>query len=86
MECLKVASKTDPKALAGAITKSLNKDERPELIAIGAGAVNQAVKAIVVARGYVATGGRNLICTPGFVALFEGGEERTGIRFTVEAI
>jgi len=56
-----------------------------ELQAIGAGAVNQAIKAVAVARGYVAPNGINLILIPSFVEITINGEERTAIRFKVES-
>lgn len=86
MEIMKVASTTNPASLAGAIATSVTAEGKAEIRAIGAGAVNQAVKAIAVARGYVAASGKNLVCTPGFTTVVTDGEERTGIRFTVEAI
>jgi len=56
-----------------------------ELQAIGAGAVNQAIKAVAVARGYVAPNGINLILIPSFVEISINGEDRTAIRFKVES-
>lgn len=86
METMKAAATTNPVSLAGAIAAAVNKDGKAEIRAIGAGAVNQAVKAIAVARGYVAASGKNLVCTPGFTTVPMDKEERTGIRFTVEAM
>lgn len=55
-----------------------------EIQAIGAGAVNQAVKAVAIARGFVAPGGIDLICVPAFTDILIDGEERTAIKFIVE--
>ncbi len=55
-----------------------------EIQAIGAGAVNQAVKAVAIARGFVAPGGIDLICVPAFTDIMIDGEERTAIKFIVE--
>lgn len=58
--------------------------QRVEIQAIGAGAINQAVKAIAISRGYVAAGGLDLVCIPSFIDLAINGEDRTGIRLLVE--
>ncbi len=80
----KVANQSNPKSIAGAIARSLEDNEEVKLEAVGAGAVNQAVKAVAIARGFVAPSGQDLICTPGFFDLEIGGEERTGIRIVIE--
>ena len=84
MEILKVASKSNPNSVAGAIAGTVRKNGLAELQAVGAGAVNQAVKAIAIARGFVAPGGIDLIFIPGFMDIEIDGEERTAIRFRVE--
>jgi len=58
--------------------------QRAEVQAIGAGAVNQAVKAIVIAKGYLAEEGMDIICTPSFVEVEIDGQERTAVRMLVE--
>lgn len=70
--------------MAGAIAGFIKEDGMVELQGIGAGAVNQATKAIAIARGYVASNGYDLICVPAFVDVEIDGEERTAIRFTVQ--
>lgn len=83
MDFLKVSSKSSPASVAGAVA-GLIKDGNPVRIqSIGAGAVNQAVKAIAIARGYLAPSGIDLVCVPSFVELEIGGQTRTGIRFAV---
>jgi stage V sporulation protein S len=80
----RVSAKSSPASLAGAITGVIRETGRCEVQAIGAGAVNQAVKAIAIARGYVAPAGMDLVITPGFLDVEVGGEERTAIRFVIE--
>ena len=84
MSVLKVSAKTRPNALAAAIANTVREEGRVEVQAVGAGSINQAVKAIAIARGYVAPGGINLICIPAFQALVIDGNERTAIKLIVE--
>lgn len=85
MEALKVSAGSKPKAVAGALAAVLREHKVVELQAVGAGAVNQAVKAIAIARGYVAPNGLDLVCIPGFTEIEIDGVERTAIRFVIEA-
>ena len=84
MEVLKVSSLSRPSAVAGAIAVVIRECGRAEVQAIGAGAVNQAVKAIAIARGFVAPSGTDLIAIPAFTEIEIEGEKRTAIRFIVE--
>lgn len=84
MEILRVSAKTDPKELAGAIAGSLRERGKAECHAIGAGAVNQAVKGIAIARGFAATSGTDVICVPFFFDSDIDGRETTGIGFRIE--
>ena len=83
-EVLKVSSKSDPNSVAGAIAGTIREHGEAELQAVGAGAVNQVVKAIAISRGYVAPSGIDLICVPGFKDIEINGEKRTAIKFVVE--
>lgn len=83
MEVLKVASSSNPNKVAGALAGVIRERGRAELQAIGAGAVNQAVKAIAIARGYLAPSGINLVCVPAFTEVQINGETRTAIKFIV---
>lgn len=83
MELLKVAASSLPAAVAGALAAVLRKDGTAEMQAIGAGAVNQAVKAIAICRGYVAPNGMDLVAIPAFAEVVIDGAERTAIRFIV---
>lgn len=84
MMILKVASKSNPKSVAGALAGVIREKGKVELHAIGAGAINQAIKAIAICRGYVAPSGINLICIPAFVNIEIDDEERTGIKFIIQ--
>ncbi len=83
-EVLKVGATSKPVSVAGAIAGVIRSQSRVEVHAIGAGAVNQAIKAIAISRGYVAPGGLDLVCIPSFIDLLLDGQERTGIRLLVE--
>jgi stage V sporulation protein S len=84
LEVLKVSAKSSPKSVAGALAAVVREKKFVEIQAIGAGAVNQAIKAIAIARGYVAPNGINLICIPAFSEVEIDGEERTAIKFVVQ--
>jgi stage V sporulation protein S len=84
MEVLKVSSKSNPNSVAGAIAGILREQRKTEIQAIGAGAINQSIKAIAIARGYVAPSGVNLICIPAFTTITINNEERTAIKLIVE--
>ncbi|MBQ5310846.1 MAG: stage V sporulation protein S [Oscillospiraceae bacterium] len=81
MEILKVSANSAPNMVAGAIASVMRSDGKVEVQTVGAGATNQAVKAIAVARGYLAPVGINLACSPVFGKIEINGEERTAIRF-----
>ena len=85
MEVLKVSSKSHPNSVAGALASVLREEGSAEIQAIGAGAINQVVKAVAIARGFVAPGGMDLIFIPGFKDIQIDGEERTAIKFIVES-
>ncbi|HEY9897832.1 MAG TPA: stage V sporulation protein S [Pantanalinema sp.] len=84
MEVFKVSAKSNPSAVAGALAGALREQGRAEMQAIGAGALNQAIKAVAIARGYVAPGGMDLVCIPAFIDIVIEGEERTAIKLIVE--
>lgn len=85
MEILKVSSKSNPSSVAGALANVFKEQNNVEIQAVGAGAINQAVKAIAIARGYVAPSGKNLICIPAFSDISIDGEERTAIKLIIES-
>ncbi|KUJ89666.1 MAG: Stage V sporulation protein S [Caldanaerobacter subterraneus] len=84
VEVLKVSAKSKPKSVAGALAAVLREKSSAEIQAVGAGAVNQAVKAIAIARGFVAPNGIDLIAIPAFSEIEIDGEMRTAIKFIVE--
>lgn len=84
MEMLKVSAQSDPKAVAGALVAVFRENGLVEMQAVGAGAINQAVKAIAVARGFVAPNGINLVFVPAFSEVNINGETRTAIKFIIK--
>jgi stage V sporulation protein S len=84
MNVIKVSARSRTAAVAGAIAGVMREVSRAEVQAIGAGAVNQAVKAIVIAKGYLAEEGVEVVCDPSFVEVLIDGQERTAIRIVVE--
>mgnify|MGYP000371202559 FL=1 len=84
MDVLKVSSKSKPNSVAGALANAFKTAQQVEIQAIGAGALNQAIKSIAIARGYVAPTGKDLICIPAFSDIIIDGEERTAIKLIVE--
>lgn len=84
MAVLKVSSKSNPNSVAGALTGVIKESGIAEIQAIGAGALNQAIKAIAISRGFLAPLGMDLVCIPAFSDVEIEGEERTAIKLTVE--
>ena len=84
MSVIKVSARSRTAAVAGAIAGVIREAQRAEVQAIGAGAVNQAVKAIIIAKGYLAEEGVDIFCQPSFVEVMIDGQERTAIRIVVE--
>lgn len=85
-ETLKISSKSSPNAIAGAIAGLVKETGVAEMQAIGAGALNQAIKAIAIARGFVAPSGVDLICIPAFAKVEVEGEDRTGMKLIVKGV
>ncbi|MBR6045402.1 MAG: stage V sporulation protein S [Ruminococcus sp.] len=81
MEILKVSSRSAPNSVAGAIAAAIRESGSVEVQAVGAGAVNQAVKACAVARGYLAPVGIDMVTIPAFATVIINDEERTGMKF-----
>ena len=84
MEILKVKATSVPNSVAGALAGVIRERGTAEIQFIGAGALNQAVKAVAIARGFVAPSGLDLICIPAFTDIMIDGEERTAIKLIVE--
>ena len=83
--CLKVSSKSSPASVAGALAGMIKDGVPVEIQAVGAGAVNQAVKAIAISRGFLSPVGIEIACIPSFADIVIDGEYRTAIRFAVES-
>ena len=83
--CLKVSSKSSPASVAGAIAGMIKDGVPVEMQAVGAGAVNQAVKAIAISRGFLSPVGIEVYCIPSFADIIIDGEYRTAIHFAVKA-
>lgn len=84
MDIIKVAATSRSTAVAGAIAGVIREQGRVDVQAIGAGAVNQAVKAVAIARGYLELDGIDIVCTPSFVEVVIDGQERTAVRLSIE--
>ena len=84
MEVLKVSTKSNPNSVAGALAAIIKEKNIVEIQAVGAGAINQAVKAIAIARGFVAPSGRDIVCVPAFTDIEIDGEQRTAIKLIVQ--
>ncbi len=84
VDTIKVSAKSRSTAVAGAIAGVIREHKHADVQAIGAGAVNQAIKAIAIARGYLQQDGLDIVCIPAFVEVDVSGEERTAVRLAVQ--
>jgi len=84
MKILKVSANTKPNSIAGAIAGIIREEGRVQIQTIGAAALNQTVKGIAIARGYIAPTGKEVICIPFFKDIEVNGETKTAIVLTVE--
>ena len=84
MDVLKVSTKSNPNSVAGALAAIIKENNIAEIQAVGAGAINQAVKAIAIARGFIAPSGKDIVCIPAFTDIIIDGEERTAIKLIVQ--
>ena len=84
VETLRVAAKSKPNSVAGAVAGVIRERGSVELQTIGAGALNQAIKAVAIARGFLAPSGIELVCIPSFSDIAIDGNERTAIRLLVQ--
>ena len=84
MEVLKISAKSNPNSVAGALAAVIKEKNVVEIQAVGAGAINQAIKAIAIARGFVAPTGKDIVCVPAFTDIEIDGEERTAIKLIVQ--
>jgi len=84
IEVLKVSTKSNPNSVAGAIAGAIRSGEAVIIQVVGAGALNQAVKASVIARGILAESGLDIVCVPAFANIEIDGEQRTALRLRLE--
>ncbi len=84
MDVLKVSSKSSPSSVAGAMAGVVRQYGAVEVQVVGAGALNQAVKAVAIARGYLAPSGIDVVCIPTFVDVEIDGQSRTALRLLIE--
>ena len=84
MEVLKVSSRSVPNSVAGAVAGVIRENKTVEIQAVGAGAANQAIKSVAIARGYLAPIGIDLVCIPAFTSIQIDGEDRTAIKLICE--
>jgi stage V sporulation protein S len=84
MDIIKVAATSRSTAVAGAIAGVMREKGRVDVQAIGAGAVNQAIKAVCIARGYLEEDGIDIMCLPSFVEVQIDDHERTAVRLSVQ--
>ncbi len=84
VDTIKVSAKSRSTAVAGAIAGVIRENKHADVQAIGAGAVNQAIKAIAIAHGYLEQDGLDIVCIPTFVEVDVSGEERTAVKLAVE--
>ncbi|MCU1452808.1 MAG: Stage sporulation protein [Acidimicrobiales bacterium] len=84
METLKVSTRSNPNSVAGAMAGVVRQSGAVMVQVVGAGALNQAVKAVAIARGFVASSGIDLVCVPTFAEVDIDGERRTAIRLCIK--
>jgi stage V sporulation protein S len=86
MEILKVSSKSNPNLVAGALVNILKNDKKAHIHSIGAGALNQAIKAIAIARGYLTPSGGDLNVVPSFLEVEIDRQIKTAIKLEINFI
>ncbi len=84
VDIIKVAATSRSTAVAGAIAGVVRERGRVDVQAIGAGAVNQAIKAVTIARGYLELDGIDIVCVPSFAEVQIDDQERTAVKLSVE--
>ncbi len=84
MDIIKVAATSRSTSVAGAIAGVMRERGQVDVQAIGAGAVNQAIKALIIAKGYLELDGIDVVCVPAFVEVMIDGQERTAVRLSIE--
>ena len=86
MKIIKVSSKSKPNSVAGALANIIKEKKEVDVQVVGAGALNQLIKAIIVCRGYLAPLGINIICIPSFTEIKIDNFDKTGIKILIKAL
>lgn len=86
MEILKVSSKSNPNLVAGALVNILKEDKMAQVHSIGAGALNQSIKALAIARGYLTPSGQDLVCIPSFLEVEIDKQIKTAIKLEIKLV
>ncbi|MDR1753517.1 MAG: stage V sporulation protein S [Eubacterium sp.] len=86
MELVKISARSVPRLSAGAIAAVIREGKTVEVQAIGAGAANQAIKSVAIARDYVKNEGMDLVCQPAFKTVEIGDSEKTAIQIVVKSV
>ena len=86
MKYIKVSSKSKPNSVAGALTNIIKENKEIEVQVVGAGALNQLIKAIIICRGYLAPLGINIACIPSFSEIKIDNLDKTGIKILIKAL
>lgn len=86
METMKVSSESNASLVAGALANIIRNEEAVTMLVIGAGALNQAIKAVAIARGFIVPTGKDLTIVPSFKELIVEGKERTAINLLVKLV
>lgn len=81
---LKVSARSNPNAVAGALAAVIRERDNAEIQAVGAGAINQAIKAVAIARSYLKGSEIDVVCVPSFITVEISEHERTGISLAIE--
>ena len=85
-DLLKISTKSNPNSIAGAIAALVKESGKVEMQLIGAGALNQAIKGVAIARGFVAPSGIDLVCIPAFAEIVVDDDKKTGIKLIVKGV
>lgn len=86
MQTLRVSAKSKPNTVAGAVAGIIRDEGTVEVQTVGAGALNQAIKSIAIARGFLIPSGVDLVCVPSFSNIEIEGNERTAIKLLVQPL
>lgn len=85
-DLLKISTKSNPNSIAGAVAALVKETGKVEMQLIGAGALNQAIKGVAIARGFVAPSGIDLVCIPAFAEIEVDGDSKTGLKLIVKGV